>query len=170
MIAIGYPAADEVPQVTALINEVYAVAEDGLWPPGTDRTTVDEVAAFTAAGEMVLARDGAEVAGAVRVQRLPGGVGEFGMLVAAPGHRGAGVGRDLVAYAENWARREGLPTMQLELLVPQTWQHPVKEFLRGWYTRLGYRAVRKGVFADDFPALAARLATPCDFLVFHKRL
>jgi hypothetical protein len=60
--------------------------------------------------------------------------------------------------------------MQLELLVPRTWKHPVKEFLRDWYTRIGYRVVRTGDLGEDYPALVPRLATPCDFLVFHKDL
>ena len=48
--------------------------------------------------------------------------------------------------------------------------HPVKEFLRGWYTRIGYRHVRTGRLEDDYPALEPLLATPCDFPIFHKDL
>jgi len=115
-------------------------------------------------------RSGGRVVGAVRVQRLEDGAGEFGMLVAAPEERGTGIGRDLVAFAEDWARERGLPRMHLELLVPRGWEHPVKEFLRGWYTRIGYRVVREGDFAADHPALVPHLACPCDFLVFRKDL
>ena len=60
--------------------------------------------------------------------------------------------------------------MQLELLVPQTWTHPVKEFLRAWYTRIGYRHVRTDRLADAYPALQPQLATPCDFVIYHKTL
>lgn len=153
-----------------LVNEAYAAGEEGIWVAGTARTDAAEVALLVEAGELLVARDDNRIAGVVRVRRLPGGEGEFGMLATAGRDRGAGVGRDLVGYAEKWARDAGLGTMQLELLVPRSWRHPVKEFLRGWYTRLGYRVVRTGDFAGAYPSLEPRLATPCDFLVFHKAL
>ncbi len=37
-------------RITDLTNEVYAVAEDGLWTEGATRTTVDEVAELTQTG------------------------------------------------------------------------------------------------------------------------
>jgi GNAT superfamily N-acetyltransferase len=159
-----------VAELTDLVNRVYAVAEDGLWRDGATRTTRAEMAALIRAGEIAVARRDGRLAGAVRVQRLAGGEAEFGMLVAAPEERGTGVGRELVAFAEDWARRRGLARMQLELLVPRTWSHPVKEFLRGWYTRIGYRPVRTDRLDDAYPALVPHLATPCDFVIFHKDL
>nr|WP_296074384.1 GNAT family N-acetyltransferase [uncultured Actinoplanes sp.] len=161
---------DDVPYLAELINRVYADGEKGLWAEGARRTGAAEVADLIGRGELVLARGDDRVIGAVRVQRLGDKLGEFGMLVADPAHRGAGVGRELVAFAEGWARRQGLTTMQLELLTPRTWTHPVKEFLRGWYTRIGYRQVRTEDFASAYPALEPLLATPCDFVVYHKGL
>jgi GNAT superfamily N-acetyltransferase len=132
--------------------------------------SVAELAAIVRVGQLALARLDGALVGAVRVQRLAAGVGEFGMLVASPDHRGVGVGRTLVAFAEDWARGQGLRRMQLELLVPRTWTHPVKEFLRGWYTRIGYRQIRTGRLADAYPALQPKLATECDFAIFQKEL
>lgn len=157
-------------EIADLVNRVYAEAEEGLWVDGASRTTEAEVADLIRAGQIAVSRSDERVVGAVRVQRLDDGVGEFGMLVAAPEERGTGVGRDLVAFAEHSAREWGLSRMQLELLVPRTWAHPVKEFLRGWYTRIGYRVVRTGDFAEDYPALVPHLACPCDFLIFRKDL
>src|SRR5215813_15488505 len=68
----------------------------------------------------------------------------FRSLVADPAHRGTGVGRELVRFAERRSREQGLATMQLEVLVPRQWSHPSKEFLKAWYTRIGYRPVRTG--------------------------
>lgn len=157
-------------EIAGLVNRVYAEAEAGLWVDGTARTTETEVADLIEAGQIAVARSDERVVGSVRVQRLDDGVGEFGMLVAAPEERGTGLGRDLVSFAERWARERGVSVMQLELLVPQTWTHPVKEFLRGWYTRIGYRVVRTGDFGEDYPSLVPHLACPCDFLVFRKEL
>jgi GNAT superfamily N-acetyltransferase len=156
--------------IVGLVNRVYAGAENGLWLDGADRTSAPEVAAIVRAGQLAVARLDGRLVGAVRVQRLDDGQGEFGMLVASPEHRGVGIGRELVAFAERWARDLGLTRMQLELLVPRTWTHPVKEFLRGWYTRIGYRHVRTAGLDEAYPALQPHLATPCDFTIYHKDL
>ena len=116
-------------RITDLTNEVYAVAEDGLWTDGATRTTVDEVAELTRAGQIAVARLRGRVVGCVRVQRLDERVrsraasrrahGRVRMLVADPAHRGVGIGRELVRFAERKCHAEGLRTMRLELLVPR---------------------------------------------------
>jgi GNAT superfamily N-acetyltransferase len=159
-----------IERITDLINEVYAVAEDGLWVEGATRTTVDEVAELTRAGQIVLARSRGRIVGCVRVERLDESTGEFGMLAADPVHRGVGVGRELVRFAERQCRVDGLATMQLELLVPRHWTHPTKEFLAAWYTRSGYQVAGTGTIDETYPALAPLLATPCDFVLYHKAL
>jgi GNAT superfamily N-acetyltransferase len=166
-------AADDatlMERIADLINEVYAVAEEGLWIDGATRTTVDGVAELTRAGEIAVARVRGQIVGCVRVQRLDEGTGEFGMLVADPAHRGVGIGRELIRFAERSCREDGLATMQLELLVPRGWTHPTKEFLAAWYTRIGYRVARTGTIDEAYPALAPLLATPCDFVIYQKDL
>jgi GNAT superfamily N-acetyltransferase len=157
-------------RIAGLINEVYETSEDGLWLDGATRTTVDEVAELTRAGKIAVARLNGRIVGCVRVQRLDGGKGEFGMLAADPAHRGAGIGRELVRFAERKSREDGLTAMQLELLVPRGWSHPAKEFLAAWYTRIGYRILRTGTIDETYPALAPLLATPCDFVIYQKTL
>jgi GNAT superfamily N-acetyltransferase len=92
------------------------------------------------------------------------------MLAVDPARRGAGIGRELVGFAERWAHDQGLERMQLELLVPRTWAHPFKELLRVWYTRIGYREVRIGQIEETYPALGPLLATACDFVVYRRHL
>ena len=162
--------ADFVAEVVDLVNRVYRHAEKGLWVEGAERTSVTEMVTVVRAGQLAVARVDGRLVGAIRIQRLDADLGEFGMLVASPDHRGSGVGRDLVAFAEDRARQQGLDRMQLELLVPRMWTHPVKEFLRGWYTRIGYVEVRTEGLAEAYPALQPLLATPCDFVVYHKDL
>jgi GNAT superfamily N-acetyltransferase len=157
-------------QITELTNEVYSVAEDALWTEGATRTTVDEVAQLTRAGEIAVARVRGEVVGCIRIHRLDDGSGEWGMLAADPAHRGLGVGRELVRFAERKCIAEGLRTMQLELLVPRGWAHPTKEFLAAWYTRMGYRVARTGTIDEAYPALAPLLATACDYVIYRKDL
>jgi GNAT superfamily N-acetyltransferase len=159
-----------VGEITDLINRVYATAEAGLWVEGAARTTTAELAEMIASDQITLARVDGQIVGSIRIQQLDDGVGEFGMLAAHPAHRGEGIGRELVRFAEELSRQRGLTIMQLELLIPRGWSHPTKEFLHAWYTRIGYRPVRTGGIEESYPHLAPLLATPCDFVVYHKPL
>jgi GNAT superfamily N-acetyltransferase len=165
--AADAPLADEL---AGLVNRVYAVAESGLWREGTTRTTAPEMAEFIAAGEIAVASREGQIAGVVSIFDVADSASEFGMLAAAPEQRGTGVGRALVAFAERHSRERGLRAMQLELLVPRTWRHPSKEFLKGWYDRMGYPRVRITTIAEAHPQLAPLLATPCDLEVREKPL
>jgi GNAT superfamily N-acetyltransferase len=156
-------------RIARLINQVYAVAEDGLWIDGATRTTAAEVAELIRAGEIAVARLRGRIVGCVRIQRLDEQTGEFGMLVADAAHRGVGIGRELVRFAERKCSG-GLSTVQLELLVPRGWTHPTKEFLAAWYSRICYRVARTGTIDEAYPALAPLLATPCDFVIYQKAL
>jgi hypothetical protein len=160
-----------VHQLTGLINDVYATAESGLWRDGWTRTTATELGALIAAREIAVAtaRDGT-IVGSVRVQQLSVNVTEFGMLVAAIDQRGTGIGRTLVAFAEENGRERGMRAMQLELLVPRAWSHPSKEFLKSWYGRIGYRLSKVRSIEDTHPHLAPLLATPCVLEVHEKPL
>jgi GNAT superfamily N-acetyltransferase len=163
-------AADDAETMSAiadLVNKVYAVAEHGLWIDGAERTNPAEMAGFTRDGQIAVARLDGQIVGSVRIQDLGDGLSEFGMLAAAEEYRGIGVGRALVQFAEE--RNRGR-TMQLELLVPREWSHPSKEFLAGWYGRIGYEIVRVGSLDELYPDLTPLLATTCDLRVYHKAL
>jgi GNAT superfamily N-acetyltransferase len=165
-VRIEWLAADAAGVVARLVNRVYAEAERGLWRDGMTRTTVDEVAGLIAAGEIA----GAVGTGLVGVVRVAADGGEFGMLAAAPEHRGAGIGRALVDFAEDRGRERGSRLMRLELLVPREVRHPGKEFLQAWYERRGYRRVGTSTVAAVHPHLAGLLTTPCDVHRYEKDL
>jgi ribosomal protein S18 acetylase RimI-like enzyme len=157
-------------RISDLTNQVYAVAEAGLWTDGATRTSAAEIVRLTRAGEVAVARMGGQVVGCVRIQRLDERTGEFGMLCADPAHRGIGIGRELVRFVERSSRADGMTTMQLELLVPRDWTHPTKQFLAEWYSRLGYRVARTGTIDELYPELSPQLTTPCDFVIYRKEL
>jgi GNAT superfamily N-acetyltransferase len=159
-----------VDHLTGLINDVYEVAERGLWRDGATRTTASELAELIRAQQIAVATRHDQIAGAVRIHDVADDASEFGMLVAAREQRSTGVGRALVAFAEQRSHQRGLRAIQLELLLPRTWQHPSKEFLKAWYGRIGYRPVRTGSIDDAHPHLAPLLATPCDLAVYEKPL
>ncbi len=80
----------------------------------------------------VVARDGEAVVGAASVERY-GSAGLLRSVIVAPDRRGAGLGRDLVAAAEELARGEGIREIYL-----------LTETAIGWFPRLGYAAVPRG--------------------------
>jgi GNAT superfamily N-acetyltransferase len=167
--AAGDPAVLDT--LVRLVNAAYATGEAGLWVAGTPRTDADEMAAAVADGEMIAAFDGdGPLVGCARIRPLDADVVDLGFVSVAPEAWGTGVGRAMVAFAEDVVRRTGVATMQLELLVPQGSTHPEKERLRAWYLRLGYEIVRTAPFEEVARHAATQLATPCEFLVFHKAL
>lgn len=124
-----------------------------------------------AAGEILVASTPDRgIVGSVRCHDVAAGTSEFGILVAARDQRGLGIGRALLDEVERRSRDRGLGAVQLELLVPRHWSHPVKEFLTSWYGRRGYRLVRTTSIDGAYPHLAPLLATPCDLQIHRKEL
>jgi GNAT superfamily N-acetyltransferase len=175
MLITRFPAeadleASKIKQLSDLINEVYDDAESGMWKhPGT-RTNPSEVKRLLRNQALILAEIDGMLVGAVNVNLMNDGIGEFGMLVADLNQRGKGIGSALVARAENWARDMACHTMRLELLTPRNWAHPSKEFLKKWYSRIGYKPQATESFEILHPELVSELATECDFTVWHKSL
>ncbi|RYP57887.1 hypothetical protein DL769_009219 [Monosporascus sp. CRB-8-3] len=129
---------------------------------------------------MTRSRPQPQPVGCVCIKRLPCGgdsdgggsveKGEFGMLALDAAHRGGGLGRAMVRFAEDRCRGWGLTTVQLELLFPTAFEHAFKARLSRWYARMGYEVVCLRSFGDDFPRLVPLLAGPCEYRIFEKRL
>jgi len=79
----------------------------------------------------VVARDGEAVVGAAAVEPF-GSAGLLRSVVVAEPLRGTGVGRELVAAAEDLARERGLRDLYL-----------LTETAGGWFPRLGYAVVSR---------------------------
>ena len=162
---------DLVARLVDLVNDVYDAAERGLWRYGATRTTAAELAGLIAAGEIAVATtpDG-RIVGSIHVRQVADDTAELGTLVAAPDHRGTGIGRELVGFAEDHSRDRGMRAIQLELLLPRHWRHPSKEFLRSWYGRRGYRLLGTRRMEETHPHLASLLATPSYLELREKSL
>ena len=80
------------------------------------------------------------------------------------------MGRQLVLFAEGSCRDKGCTVMQLELLVPTTFNHGFKNRMQAWYLRMGYSIVQLGQFGQRYPALAPLLAGPTEYRIFEKAL
>jgi GNAT superfamily N-acetyltransferase len=159
-----------VGELVRLVNTAYAVGEAALWLAGTPRTRPDEIAGAIRSGGMLAATAAGQVIGCAYARPLDAATADLGLVSAAPDHWGSGIGRALVLAAEQLMHSRGASAMQLELLVPKGSTHPEKERLRDSYGRLGYRVTRTAPFEEVAAHLAPRLATPCEFLILHKRL
>lgn len=155
-------------ELCELVNGTYAIGEAGLWRDDAPRMTIAGLAEMVRAGEIAVVRRRGVVAGCVRVRVREGDVGELGLLAVSPDAQGAGVGRELVDFAEATNRARGVATLGLELLVPRDGAHPAKERLDAWYRRLGYRPVARVDFADAYPEPSRSLARPCDLVTYRK--
>ena len=171
LLAAGEAQNDAIAEELAgLINAAYAVGEAGLWLEGTTRTQPAEIAEAIRSGGVLAASFEGRRVGCAYVRPMDADTADLALISVAPDQWGSGVGRELVRSAEELMRSRGVTTMQLELLVPKGWVHPEKERLRSWYTRLGYEVVRSAPFEQVAAQLAPQLGTPCEFLIFHKRL
>jgi GNAT superfamily N-acetyltransferase len=114
--------------VTRLINAAFVVEQiafDG------DRIDILGVCELMKKGAFLLAEDPAGLAGCVFVETR-GGCSYLGLLSVAPIRQGSGLGRRLVAEAEEYARSAGCHTMDLRIISPRA------ESLLPFYRRLGY--------------------------------
>lgn len=160
-----------VDELVRIVNGAYAIGEAGLWRDGAARTAPPEIAEAIRSGGMLGATLEGRLVGCAYVRPLDADTADLGLISAAPEQWGNGIGRQLVHTAEDLMHQRGATTMQLELLVPKGRDHPNKRRLRDWYTRLGYQVVRTEPFEQVVAAhLEPKLATPCEFLIFHKAL
>jgi GNAT superfamily N-acetyltransferase len=161
---------DKIKRLSDLINEVYDDAESGMWKRKGVRTNPSEVDRLIRSKALILAEIDRMLVGSVNINLFGDGVAEFGMLVADLKCRGLGIGSALVEHAEKWARQNACHTMRLEILSPRHWTHPSKEFLKKWYSRIGYVPKTTESLESMHPELVPELATECDFTIWHKSL
>jgi GNAT superfamily N-acetyltransferase len=171
-----------VTSLVSIVNAVYTEKEGNIFVDGYQRTNADDVRKFIREGELGVAylpstsaeagspAKEREAIGCIRVQKLSDTHGEFGMMAVDARYHGGGLGRDMVLFAEEHCRNSGLTVMQLELLVPQDFEHAFKKRLQEWYLRMGYKLVRLGVFQTDYPQLVSLLRGPCEYRVYEKPL
>jgi GNAT superfamily N-acetyltransferase len=158
-IRIAAPA--DARAVAALISLAYRVED--FFKIG-DRTDEDDVLARMQKGSFLLLEDGGDaeddagtMLGSVYVA-VHGDVGYFGMLSIDPSRQGQGLGRRLIAAAEDHCRDAGCREMELEVVNLRTELPP-------FYQRFGYVESGTRPFTDIEQA-----KLPCHFIVMTKSL
>jgi GNAT superfamily N-acetyltransferase len=146
-------SAEDAEVVARLINDAYRV--ESFFVDG-DRTSPDEVREHLATGTFLLATDaGGAATGCVYVE-LRGTRGYFGLLAVDPARQGGGVGRRLVAAAEDHCRRAGCEFMDILVV-------DVRAELPPFYRALGYTETGTAPFTTPSKV-------PCRFLLMSKPL
>ncbi|KAI2781187.1 hypothetical protein F4815DRAFT_498916 [Daldinia loculata] len=124
-------AADDEAFVAALvevINTAYTETEADIFKPGYLRTSAQDVATLVRSGELAVASQhtssgGRIPLGCISIRKLGESRAELGLLAVVAELRGNGLGRDLVAFAEQCCLGElggsGVVFTQLDVLFPK---------------------------------------------------
>lgn len=147
--------APDVPRIAQLINAAFAV--ERFFVDG-DRIAAAEVEDYLAKGTFLTLDDaGGEPVACVYVE-LHGDRGYFGLLSVDPSCQRGGLGRRLIAAAEDLCRAAGCTAMDIKVVNLRTELPPI-------YRRLGY--VETGT--APWPA-EGTTRQPCHFVIMTKRL
>ncbi len=87
-------------------------------------------AAHAGNGSLIVAETGGETAGYIALSVVDG-LGHVCEVDVDPRFGGQGIGRRLMAAAEDWAQGRGLKALSLSTFIDVPWNGP-------WYGRLGY--------------------------------
>jgi len=159
---------DDVPAIVALMNRAYrgAGAMAGWNSEGDilagDRTTeallrADLQAKPEAAFLKWIDAPGGEASGCVWLEPLGDDVWYLGSLTTEPARQNGGLGRTMLAAAEEWLRGRGGRRIRMTVI-------NVRETLIAWYLRRGYRLTGE---TEAFPYDDLRFGAPLrDDLVF----
>jgi GNAT superfamily N-acetyltransferase len=153
-LQLRFASDGDAQAIAALVNAAFKVERffiDG------DRISPETVRQMLRTGKFLLAEEGSALIACVYVE-LRGQRGYFGLLAVDPARQGAGLGRKMVAEAEDYARAAGCAFMDLLIV-------NLRAELPPFYRRLGY--VETG--SEPFPADASP-RQPCHFVKMSKPL
>jgi GNAT superfamily N-acetyltransferase len=142
----------DAPELVRVINAAFGPAE-AFFIDG-DRIGLEEVRAKLETGVFLLEE---RLGGCVYVE-LRGELAYFGLLSVDPARQGSGLGKLLIAAAEQHAAGHGCRIMEIHVV-------NLREELPGYYGRLGYAETGEEPFPAD---VTTKLA--CHFIVMEKQL
>lgn len=140
--------------IVRIVNQAYLV--ESFFVEG-DRIAAEDVAALIARGEVLVA-EGADgrVLGCIEVA-VREGRGYFGMLAVASDVLGRGLGRRLIAAAEDRVRAAGCSVIDIKVV-------NLRRELFPYYERLGYRRI------GTEPYVHRPVLQPCHMVRMRKDL
>jgi GNAT superfamily N-acetyltransferase len=153
---IRFAQEPDLPNLMTLINQAFRV--ETFFIQG-NRLTPDDTLAYFKKGRFLLAEENNALAGVIYVE-LRGDRSYFGLLSVDPTRQKSGLGRRLIAAAEEFAREMGAHHMDITVVNLRTELPPFYRKLG--YTENGTEPVR--------PDMVPRLLQPCHFLRMTKPL
>jgi GNAT superfamily N-acetyltransferase len=153
-LSIRFAQREDVETLARLINAAFRVEQPFI---EGDRTNPDGVRAYMQRGKFLLAEDSGGLAGCVYVE-LRGDHGYLGLLGVDPQRQGTGLGRKLMAAAENYFREAGCCAVDLRIVSART---PLPAF----YRHFGYVETSTAPFAPDVP-----VKVPCHYILMSKNI
>jgi GNAT superfamily N-acetyltransferase len=157
-------------EITALINTVYAVEEANVWEEGHLRVSEESITESILNGEIITAHIKGDLVAAVQTKIIAEQTGWFGMLVVAQDYRKRGLAQQLYQVCENLMIGAGCKQMQCEVLIPERPVLPLKNVLKLWYGKLGYRKTSSCSVIDMYPKAKQSLLMDCDLEIYTKSL
>jgi GNAT superfamily N-acetyltransferase len=145
----------DVDAIARLINAAFIVEQvafDG------DRIDAQGVRGLLDKGAFLLGEDAAGLAGCVYVE-MREARSYLGLLSVDPARQGMGLGRWLVAAAEDYSRKAGCNAMDLRIISPRA------ESLLPFYKHLGYTETGTAPFSSD-----VKPKVPCHYITMAKPL
>jgi GNAT superfamily N-acetyltransferase len=146
--------ADDIATIVRLINGAFAVERFFV---DQDRIDAAEVSRLLGVGRFLILDQARAPVGCVYVE-LRGARGYFGLLAVEPGRQGGGIGRRLVAAAEETCRAAGCSALDIQVVNLRTELPPI-------YRRLGYAECGTRPFPASLPT-----KLPCHFVLMTKPL
>ena len=153
-IAIRAAGSDDVARIVALLNAAFAMERDFV---DRDRTSAEEITNYLETGTfLVVDGEPGALACCMYLERRGDRV-YLGMLAVSPAQQGQGLGRRMMAAAEQQAAAWGCRAIDIRIVNRRAELPPL-------YRALGF--VENGTAPFDDPLLTQ----PCHFLLMSKEL
>ena len=153
-VALRVAFIADIPALVRLINAAF-VEEQFVFEG--DRIDAGETRSFMESGKFLVAEDAAGFAGCVYLE-IRDGRGYLGLLAVDPARQGTGLGKKLVAAAEEYFRTSGCGAVDLRVISQRT---PLPPF----YRRLGYEEDGTAPFSPS-----SQPKVPGHYIIMSKRL
>ena len=130
----------------------------------TDAATLARDLAADPEARLLMLREAGELVGSVWLEPAGEAAWYLGMLTVRPDLQAGGVGRRLLAGAEDWVRQAGGTRVRMTVI-------SIRDSLIAWYQRRGYLVTgERRPFPYDVEGIGRPLRPDLDFVVMEKAL